>query len=1344
MATVAATTSTTVGSTSTTMGPLVGTQAAQAVANHAEKPEKFTGLNFKRWQQKMLFYLTTLNLARFLTESPPVLAEGTSDVQSVSAIDAWKHSEYLCRNYVLNGLSDALYNVYLKVPTAKELWESLERKYKTEDAGTKKYVVARFLDYKMIDSKTVMSQVQELQIILSDILSEGMNLSETFQVAAIVEKLPPSWVDFKNYLKHKRKEMTIEDLVVRLRIEEDNRIAHKGGQVEASAKANLVEHGQSSRGHKGNKGHKFNGKGKNKGVDLGPKKGGVKKKAGPFKGKCYNCGQTGHRADQCKEPKRDTALMVDDDGMPLVAMISDLTAMAEEVNLVGNEPKGWWVDTGATRHVCPDRTLFNTFKEVVGEKLYMGNAATTDIKGEGDVILKWTSGKELTLKNVLYVPDLRKSLVSGWMLNKHGFRLVFESDNFVLTKRGMFVGKGYAQNGMFKLNVMAVKKNMNKSASTSAYLVESPNVWHGRLGHVNFNSMRRLIKLDYIPTFAIDSKTKCKTCVEAKQTRSSFKSVERITEPLDLIHTDVCDLKSIPTRGGNKYFITFIDDNTRYCYVYLLKSKDEAIDKFILYKAEVENQLNKKIKRVRSDRGGEYVSPFGELCAKSGIIHECTPPYTPQSNGIAERKNRTLKEMMNAMLISSGMSQDMWGEAILSANFLLNKIPFKNKDITPHELWWGQKSSYKYLKVWGCLAKVIVTPPKALRIGPKTVDCIFIGYANNGTSHRFLVYESKNPDVHKDSIIETRPGNVTYFEEEFPMLVQTHASSSTTNHASSSTMVDETVREETQEQLEVEEGEPRRSKRQRTEKSFGPDFLTFMVESEPQTYREAVTSSDGPQWKEAIKSEIDSILQNHTWELVDLPPGCKPLGYRWIFKKKMKVDGSVDKYKARLVIKGFRQKEGLDYFDTYSPVTRITSIRFVLAIAALRNLEIHQMDVKTAFLNGELEEEIYMEQPEGFSAPGQEGKVCKLVKSLYGLKQAPKQWHQKFDQVMLNSGFKINECDKCVYVKDTSKGYVILCLYVDDMLIIGSDDKMIRSTKDMLKARFDMKDMGLADVILGVKIIRTQTGLVLSQSHYVDKILEKFNPGDTSVAQTPIDTSQHLSKNRGESVAQLEYSRIIGSLMYLMSCTRPDLAYAVSRLSRYTSNPSSDHWKGMTRLLRYLRYTRNYGLHYGQNPAVVEGFSDANWISDTKDSRSTSGYVFTLGGAAISWKSSKQTLIARSTMESEFIALDKAGEEAEWLRQFLEYVPRWPKPLTAICIHCDCQSAIGRAQSAMYNGRSRHMRRRHNTIRQLLSTGVITIDYVRSKDNIADPLTKGLSREVVHKSSMGMGLKPLE
>ncbi|GJY51077.1 retrovirus-related pol polyprotein from transposon TNT 1-94 [Tanacetum coccineum] len=999
--------------------------------------------------------------------------------------------------------------------------------------------------------------------------------------------------------QHKRKETSVEDLVVRLRIEEDNKLAQKDTYTPDSAKANMVEHAGSS--------SRFNSKGNKKRQEEQR--------------------EPGHHAANCKMPKRVNPHQANivDDNVDMIATVSDVCAMISEVNLVGTNHGGWWIDTGATRHMCADKSMFHSFRAIDNrQKLYMGNSVTADIKGEGDVVLKMTSEKELKLTNVLYVLEIHKNL------------------------NQINVGKGYAMNDMFKLNVMVVKNEINKMNS-SAYLIESSNVWHARLGHVNFNSMRRLIKFNSIPNCHIDSKYKCETCVEAKLTRTSFKSVKRKTEPLDMIHTDICDLKSLPTKGGNKYFITFIDDCTKYCYFYLLKSKDEAIDKFVLYKTEVENQLGKKIKVVRSDRGGEYVAPFAELCAKHGIRHEFTAPYSPQQNGIAERKNRTLKEMVTAMLISSGMSQDMWGEAILTATYLLNKIPRKEKEETPYELWMGRKPSYQYLRVWGCLAKVAVPTPKAQKIGPKSVDCIFIGYAKKSTAYRFIVHESKNPDIQKNTIMESR--NASFFENIFPCLSKETGSSSRLDDKvvqDKRQRDDNDLQDERQDQTEEEEVEPRRSKRARNEKSFGPDFVSFMVENEPTSYREAVTSSEGQQWREAIKSEIESILQNHTWELVDLPPGCKPLGYKWIFKKKMKADGTIDKYKARLVIKGFRQREGLDYFDTYSPVTRITSIRMILAIAALRNLEVHQMDVKTAFLNGDLEEEIYMNQPEGFIAPGQEGKVCRLVKSLYGLKQAPKQWHQKFDHTMLESGFKINECDKCVYVKDTSSGYVILCLYVDDMLIVGSNDKMIKSTKDMLKSKFDMKDMGLADVILGIKIIRTQNGLVLSQAHYVDKILNTHNAGDSGQARTPIDTSLHLSKNRGLGVAQLEYSRIIGMLMYLMTGTRPDLAYAVSRLSRYTSNPSYGHWKAITRVLHYLRYSR------------------------------------------------------------------------------------------------DSKSAMERAKSTMYNGKSRHIRRRHNSIRQLLSTGVISIDYVASKDNIADPFTKGLSRELVSKSSKGIGLKPLK
>ena len=675
----------------------------------------------------------------------------------------------------------------------------------------------------------------------------------------------------------------------------------------------------------------------------------------------------------------------------------------------------------------------------------MANSATSAIMGEGSVVLKMTSGKEVTLNNVLFVPELRKNLISGSILSKHGFKIVIESDKIVLSKSGMYVGKGYVVDGLFKMNVIVLKE-MNKTSTSLTYMIEYPNLWHSRLGHVNFNSLRRMIKLNHIPNNQIPKNYKCEICVEAKSTRATFPTVVRNSKPLDLVHSDVCDMSTIPSRGGNEYFITFVDDCTKYCYVYLMKSKDEAINKFALYKEEVENQLEKKIKVVRSDRGGEYVAPFGHFCAERGIVHEVTPPYSPQSNGIAERKNRTVKEMMNALLISSGLTQGMWGEAVLSANYLLNRIPRKGNDKTPFEMFKGRTPSYEHLRVWGCLAKVMVPPPKQVTIGPKTVDAIFIGYAHNSNAYRFLVHKSDNSRVHKNTFLESR--NATFFEHIFPMKSNDDVATSKMTQGHDNLVNTETIEDNSQGK-DVEDEEPRRSKRARVEKTFGPDFVTYMLESEPRTYHEAVSSTDGPLWKEAIRSEVDSILQNHTWELVDLPPGCKPLKSKWIFKRKMKADGTIDKSKSRLVICGNRQKEGLDYFDTYSPVTRITSIRIILAIAAVRNLDIHQMDVKTAFLNGELDEEIYMEQPEGFIVPGKEKKVCRLVKSLYGLKQAPKQWHEKFDKAVLSNGFKINECDKCVYVKSTNDGYVILCLYVDDMLIVGSNVKMIQSTKDM-------------------------------------------------------------------------------------------------------------------------------------------------------------------------------------------------------------------------------------------------------------------------------------------------------
>ena len=402
------------------------------------------------------------------------------------------------------------------------------------------------------------------------------------------------------------------------------------------------------------------------------------------------------------------------------------------------------------------------------------------------------------------------------------------------------------------------------------------------------------------------------------------------------------------------------------------------------------------------------------------------------------------------------------------------------------------------------------------------------------------------------------------------------------------------------------------------------------------------------------------------------------------------------------------------------------------------------MDVKTAFLNGYLDEEIYMDQPEGFIASGQEKKVCKLIRSLYGLKQAPKQWHMKFDEIILSYGFVINQTDECVYHKiDKNNKIVILCLYVDDILIFGSDIQIINDIKHFLSQNFDMKDLGQADLILNTKIMKNENGYVLSQSHYIEKILKNFYNPNCQPVSTPYDPNVHLKKNTGHPQLQREYAQIIGSLGFLTNYTRPDIAYAVNRLSRYTSNPDKSHWDALERILRYLKGTINYGLHYKGYPSVLEGYSDANWISDSVDVKSTTGFVFLLGGGAVSWKSTKQTVMARSTMESEMIALDTTSIEAEWLKDLLTEIPLMQKPLPAISIHCDCRSAIDKCHQENANVKmNRHLKVRHKSLRYKMKNHIIALDFVRSEKNLADHLTKGLSRAVVLESSRGMGLSP--
>jgi hypothetical protein len=399
--------------------------------------------------------------------------------------------------------------------------------------------------------------------------------------------------------------------------------------------------------------------------------------------------------------------------------------------------------------------------------------------------------------------------------------------------------------------------------------------------------------------------------------------------------------------------------------------------------------------------------------------------------------------------------------------------------------------------------------------------------------------------------------DATFFEYIFPMKDMPNSSNQEMPSSSRQELVkipEPTIPiEYFKNNVENDDETPKRSKRQRTAKSFGDDFIVHLVDDTPSSISEAYASSDADYWKEGVRSAMDSILANGTWGIVDRPYGCKPIGHKWVFKKKLRPDGTIEKYKASLVAKGYTQKEGKDFFDTYSPMARLTTIRVLLSLATSHGLLVHQMDVETAFLNRKLDEEIYMDQPDGFVVDGQEGKVCKLLNSLYGLKQEPMQWHEKFERTLTTKGFVVNEADKCVYYYHGGGEGVILCLYIDDILIFGTNLDVIKEVKYFLSCCFEIKDLGVADVILNIKLLKDDDGgITLLQSQYVEKILSHFGYSDCKSSPTTYDPSMLVRKNQGDpknAKDQLRYSQIIGSLMYLANATRPDISFAISKLS---------------------------------------------------------------------------------------------------------------------------------------------------------------------------------------------------
>jgi hypothetical protein len=723
-------------------------------------------------------------------------------------------------------------------------------------------------------------------------------------------------------------------------------------------------------------------------------------------------------------------------------------------------------------------------------------------------------------------------------------------------------------------------------------------------------------------------------------------------------------------------------------------------------------------------------------------------------------------------------------EALKTATHILNRVPSKSVPKTPYELWTGRKPSLKYLRVWGCAAEAKVFNPHIGKLDPKTVSCHFIGYPERSKGYRFYCPDRITKFVETRHAVFLENGDMEPREVDLeekrvyvptPLIQESHipvpqvvAPSVETNVSTPPVEVSEIPNDIPNDEPQQSPAVPspcpavhnepiRRSQRDRRP-AISNDYVVYMNEDvndigkteDPNSYKEAMMSKHSSEWLNAMNDELKSMSDNDVWDLVEIPDGAKTVGCKWVYKTKHDSNGNIERFKARLVAKGFSQREGIDYNETFSPVSSKDSFRIIMALTAHYDLELHQMDVKTAFLNGDLEENVYMAQPEGFVMKDNEHLGCRLKKSIYGLKQASRQWYLKFDKVIRNFGFKENEVDNCIYIKFKGGKFTILVLYVDDILLASSDKDMLFETKRFLSSNFDMKDLGEASYVLGIEIHRDRSKgvLGLSQKAYIDRVLKKYNMHKCSATPAPIVKGDKFGtyqcpRNQYEidQMKTVPYASAVGSIMYAQVCTRPDLAFVTGMLGRYQSNPGPDHWKAVKKVLRYLQGTKNYMLIFRKSDNLeVIGYSDADFAGCVDTKKSTSGYIFTLAGGAISWKSSKQTLTASSTMQAEFVACYEATGQAVWLKNFipgLRVVDSISKPLT---LYCDNQPAVFYTSNNKSSGAAKHIDIKYHVVKDRIQDQTISVKHISTKSMLADPLTKGLPPHIFRDHVAGMGL----
>jgi hypothetical protein len=1045
------------------------------------------------------------------------------------------------------------------------------------------------------------------------------------------------------------------------------------------------------------------------------------------------------------------------------------------------------MDSGASGHIVSDSEKFQQTQHSSGpqiREIRTGGGESHPVVSTGTSSVRTDSGV-IKLANVKYVPSMKKNLISVGSIADGGNLVIFDkSQCWIIDKHdnGKILATGH-RNPSNRLYCFGTSFQANLAEHS-----DSTSLWHRRFGHLSFSGLHHLSANNRVTGLPIIREVKrvCKCCLAGRQCRAKFpqKSDTRATRIAEKVHSDLMGPMQQPSLGGSRYILVFTDDLSRKSWTYFLKCKSETFEKFKIFKEMIELETGNKVGTLRTDRGGEYTShEFKQYCFDHGIRRELTQAYTPQQNGISERRNRTLMERARSLASDCNLPVMLWSEAVSTANYLTNHSPTSaNGGKTPQEIYSGKIPNVSHFRIFGSLAFVHVPKEGRKKLDSKTQACLFLGYDDESKTFRLFDPEKCKVVLSRDVVCdESRVGYqfLTNKSEKLDDLFSISFNSNEDFDTTETTGIPheqpnlererefpDIVGEDPDHTPDIEKqisssdsssSDPHNSQprgiqsplpespvgrryplRKRIPSTRYKDFWALVSEvmEEPLTFAEA---DKDKAWQAATKKEIDSILRNKTWDVVDRPRNRKPISGKWLFKIKRGLTGVPDKLKARVVARGFQQQEGIDYTDIFAPVVRWSTIRIVLALAAKKKWSINQMDVVTAFLNGFLEEEIYMEIPDGFPGAGDPTKVCKINRALYGLKQAPKSWYERIDAWFINQGLKRSENDPNMYYSLKDEKYVIILLYVDDLLITGDNSQEISRLQSELQKEFEMSDLGTAQNYLGVEIEYHPSGIFLHQRSYIRKLLEKFKLQNCNSAKLPMDPKTQLQKNMGSpSVDPQLYRSLVGSLIYLTN-TRSDICYAVSCVSRYMDQPEEIHLAAAKRILRYLSGTSNYGLFLlADSNNTLATFADADWGRDIDTRRSTSGILHKLGDSSIYWVSKMQPTVSLSTTEAEYRVLSDASKDIIYFRRLLAEIGIENTDPTTIM--SDNQSCIRLVENPVLHSRTKHIGLQYHFIREASKSGEVHVDYVPTNYQQADFLTKPLSNRLFLANRQNAGI----